>query len=133
MARIHLLELGCAIACGTGAAPFLYDDWIYAVRLEGYTRGIDVETHFFEMFFPGVHAAVQRLAAHDGAIWTMPRDQDPGTYQRILEMIYPLRPRPYDAATLQRGDLVVLAAGRELAVPADEVFARGLVRVLQVR
>jgi hypothetical protein len=133
MDKIHLLKLGCMLAVGASAAPFLRRDWNYALDLESYTRGIDTEVHFFEMFFPGVKEAVRRLAAHDGTIWTMPRDQEPGTYQRIVEMIYPLRPRPYDARTLRSGDLVALAAGRELEVPADEVFARGLVRVLQVR
>lgn len=86
-----------------------------------------------EQFYPGVPGAVQLLAATDARIWSLPREQSPLLQQRLVELLYPRPLLAYDLATLRAGDLVAVDAGRELPVPADEVYASGLVRILRVR
>jgi hypothetical protein len=86
-----------------------------------------------EQFYPGLPGAVRLLATTEARIWSLPREQAPLLQQRLVEMLYPRPLRPYDLASLRAGDLVAVDTGRDLPVPADEVYAAGLVRILRVR
>ncbi len=123
-----------ALATGAvvAAALFVRAKWSFALELEAGTRGV-LPVLMLETVQPGLLEATRLLGAAPGAVYTMPREQDPLTHQRVLEAVYPRRLYPYDAATLRAGDLVVLAAGHGLEVPNDEVFDRGVVRIVRVR
>jgi hypothetical protein len=117
----------------TAAALFVGGKWATALELAAQTRGVPPEV-LLEGLYPGAVEAARIVREAPGPVHTMPREHDPLAHQRLLEMVYPRRPRPYDVAALRAGDLVVLAAGRgDLGVPADEVFARGPLRIVRVR
>ena len=123
-----------ALAAGAVAAAvlFLRARWTFALELEAHTRGVPAEL-LLEAVHPGMVEAAAIVRAAAGRVYTMPREHDPLAYQRLVELVYPARPRPDDPAALRSGDLVVLAAGRELELPHEEVFGRGQVRIVRVR
>jgi hypothetical protein len=127
------LLVAVIVGLGAASAPVLWFNWSVALVVEEDTRHKDPETYFLDRFYPGMPEAVAMLRAAARPVYSLHREQAPPIYQWLFEMLYPVRATPYEAARLAPGDLVVLDAGRELEVPHDRVFDRGLVRILRVR
>jgi hypothetical protein len=126
-------SVSLAVVLAAGVAWTTWERWVLALRLEAWTRGVDAETHAVELVHPGLPAAAALVRAAPGAVYTMPRADDPLAYQQLLALVYPLRPRPYEERELRSGDVVVLAAAGTLARAHDELFAGGPLRVVRVR
>lgn len=88
----------------------------------------------FEWRYPGYLATVDWVRQRGlASIRSLPYDTDIYVHQRLMEMLYPIRLETTPAAELVAGDLVVMKATENLPQPAKELFAAGMLKVVQVQ
>ncbi|HEU4417803.1 MAG TPA: hypothetical protein VFT55_02635 [Planctomycetota bacterium] len=87
---------------------------------------------WLEINYPGCPAAAQWVRDQGlPRIHSLPIGPDP-VAQRMSELLYPLEVLPAAWSAMPDGAIVVFS-GDDPPVPADELFARGVVRIVRVR
>ncbi len=104
---------------------------VYLWRTETLPRD---RSAWLEVVHPGFEAMVTWIQARGvSRIRSLPYASDPARYQRLMEMLYPIELEPVAASGLTSGDLLVVGAGVQLALPVERLFATSALAVVQVR
>ena len=83
---------------------------------------------------PGMRAAVDWIHARGlQRVRTLPYESDPYRYQRLMEMLFPIRLDPGEPQVLRSGEIVVIGPQAQLPMAADELLDTGQLKIVQVR